>query len=95
MKFIRDDKSKPGAPLSLSRTILFSWFIFALAVGIISVTTLFLGPGTLPADISLFYDYLTYMTGIFVGGYGVGKGTAMIRRKRRRSVIQDGDEPSD
>tara|TARA_Y100000310_G_C20257373_1_gene611992 strand:+ start:250 stop:567 length:318 start_codon:yes stop_codon:yes gene_type:complete len=100
LKFIRDDKSTPGAPLSLSRTILFLWFIFALGVGIISGVDLFLGDGILPKDISLFYDYVTYLSGIFVGGYGVGKGTQMIRRRRqeRRRVIEDGtgeEEPSD
>ena len=100
MKIIRDDK-KNGAPLSLSRTILFLWFIFALASGIISCIRLFVGDGSLPSDISLFYDYITYLSGIFVGGYGVGKGTQVYREKEfrnaemLRSNPNNGTEPCD
>ena len=72
----------PGV-MSLSRTILGSWFTFVLAFSIV-VTYKALFTSGMPEDIGELFNFVTLSTGIFAGNYVGREGTKVAASRRRR-----------
>ncbi len=72
----------PGV-MSISRTILGSWFAFVLAFSIVVTYKALFTSGMLE-DIGELFNFLTVSTGIFAGNYVGREGTKVAASRSRR-----------